>query len=103
MLQRQRLEHVIRSHPGAEQRGRRDCKGPGSTASSAPTAPGKTTLFNCVTGLLKPDSGAVWLDGQEITGSRPDRIARKGIRRTFQAGKLVPGHDGAGKRDVRGE
>lgn len=55
-----------------------------------PNGSGKTTLFNCVTGLLKPASGAVWLDGQEITGSRADRIARQGIRRTFQAGKLVP-------------
>jgi branched-chain amino acid transport system ATP-binding protein len=56
-----------------------------------PNGSGKTTLFNCVTGLLKPNDGAVWLDGEEITSARPDVIARKGIRRTFQAGKLVPG------------
>jgi len=56
-----------------------------------PNGSGKTTLFNCVTGLLKADSGTVSLDGEDITGDRPEVIARRGIRRTFQAGKLVPG------------
>ena len=56
-----------------------------------PNGSGKTTLFNCITGLLKADSGAVSLDGVDITGGRPEVIARRGIRRTFQAGKLVPG------------
>jgi len=56
-----------------------------------PNGSGKTTLFNCVTGLLRPNAGSVVLDGEEITNDRPEIIARKGIRRTFQAGKLVPG------------
>jgi branched-chain amino acid transport system ATP-binding protein len=56
-----------------------------------PNGSGKTTLFNCVTGLLKPSAGTVSLDGTDITNERPEIIARKGIRRTFQAGKLVPG------------
>lgn len=56
-----------------------------------PNGSGKTTLFNCVTGLLKLDSGTVLLDGKDITGCRAEVIARQGIRRTFQAGKLVPG------------
>ncbi len=56
-----------------------------------PNGSGKTTLFNCITGLLKADSGTVSLDGVDITAGRPEVIARRGIRRTFQAGKLVPG------------
>jgi ABC-type branched-subunit amino acid transport system ATPase component len=40
--------------------------------------------------MLKPDSGSVRLDGVDITNERPDLIAQRGIRRTFQAGKLVP-------------
>jgi branched-chain amino acid transport system ATP-binding protein len=56
-----------------------------------PNGSGKTTLFNCVTGLLKPNAGTVELDGADITNNRPETVARKGIRRTFQAGKLVPG------------
>jgi len=56
-----------------------------------PNGSGKTTLFNCVSGLLRPNAGTIALDGIEITNDRPEVIARKGIRRTFQAGKLVPG------------
>jgi len=55
-----------------------------------PNGSGKTTLFNCVTGLLTPDAGTVALDGVDITGLRADLIANRGIRRTFQASKLVP-------------
>ena len=56
-----------------------------------PNGSGKTTFFNCVTGMLPSDSGKVVLDCEDITGLKPHAIARKGIRRTFQAGKLVPG------------
>ncbi|MGA2548422.1 MAG: ABC transporter ATP-binding protein [Rectinemataceae bacterium] len=56
-----------------------------------PNGSGKTTLFNCVTGLLQPDEGAIILDGADITNEKQHIIASHGIRRTFQAGKLVPG------------
>jgi branched-chain amino acid transport system ATP-binding protein len=55
-----------------------------------PNGSGKTTLFNCITGHLRPDGGTVHLDARDITGIRPNLIAGLGIRRTFQAGKIVP-------------
>jgi branched-chain amino acid transport system ATP-binding protein len=56
-----------------------------------PNGSGKTTLFNCITGVLRPEAGTIRLEGADITGAPPARIANRGIRRTFQAGKLVPG------------
>lgn len=53
-----------------------------------PNGSGKTTVFNCVTRLLKPDSGSVFLDGERIDHLPSYQIARKGIRRTFQEVRL---------------
>lgn len=49
-----------------------------------PNGSGKTTLFNCVTGYLAADAGRVLLDGRDVTGAPPHRIARLGLGRTFQ-------------------
>ncbi len=49
-----------------------------------PNGAGKTTVFNLLTGVYKPTSGAVILDGQNITGKSTIEINKCGIARTFQ-------------------
>lgn len=49
-----------------------------------PNGCGKTTLFNLMTGQLKPDAGSITLSGVEIGGLPPNKIARLGIGRKFQ-------------------
>jgi len=49
-----------------------------------PNGAGKTTLFNVLTGLYPADRGRFLLDGRDLTGLKPDRIAARGIGRTFQ-------------------
>jgi branched-chain amino acid transport system ATP-binding protein len=49
-----------------------------------PNGSGKTTLFNIITGFLSPEAGRVALNGKNITGRDPARIAKMGLVRTFQ-------------------
>lgn len=62
----------VEFHPGA------------INALIGPNGSGKTTFFNCVTGMIKPDAGRVSYDGRDITNWAPDRVARAGIGRSFQ-------------------
>src|SRR5437867_1342776 len=49
-----------------------------------PNGAGKTTLFNCITGYMHPDDGRILFDGRDITHTRPERICRLGVARTWQ-------------------
>ena len=53
-----------------------------------PNGAGKTTLFNCLLGILRPDSGQVTLHGVDVGGWPVHRRARAGIGRTFQRVEL---------------
>jgi branched-chain amino acid transport system permease protein len=58
---------------------------PGSiVAVIGPNGSGKTTFFNLVTGITRPDQGKVLLAGEDITGLKPDSIVERGVARTFQ-------------------
>ena len=58
------------------------------TAIIGPNGAGKTTFFNLISGVCKPSCGSIRLEGQTVTGSRPDHMARLGIARTFQSSQL---------------
>jgi len=56
-----------------------------------PNGAGKTTLFSCISGSKPPTSGKVFFRGEDITGTRPDVVCKKGIARTFQIVKTFAG------------
>ena len=56
-----------------------------------PNGAGKTTCFNMINGLLPPTSGAIFMEGNELTGLPPYRRAARGLARTFQNVQLFGG------------
>ncbi len=58
------------------------------SAIIGPNGAGKTTFFNLVAGTHRPSAGRIAFEGREVTGMRPDHVARLGIARTFQTTHL---------------
>src|SRR5262249_25378513 len=58
------------------------------TALVGPNGSGKTTVFNLITGYLRPDAGAIRLDGSVVRRPDPTRLARRGLTRTFQQARI---------------
>ena len=55
-----------------------------------PNGAGKTTLINLITGQIKPDSGRIELQGEDVTAVATAGRARRGLTRTFQINTLFP-------------
>jgi len=49
-----------------------------------PNGAGKTTVFNLITGVYQPTSGAITFAGKSVVGHRPYKVTARGIARTFQ-------------------
>jgi ABC-type branched-subunit amino acid transport system ATPase component len=60
------------------------------TGLIGPNGAGKTTLFNCISGMIRPDTGSIKFAGRSIAGWRPDRITNAGLMRTFQIAHGFP-------------
>lgn len=56
-----------------------------------PNGAGKTTLINLMTGMLKPNSGKITINGRDITSMSPEARVKQGLARTFQINQLFKG------------
>ena len=55
-----------------------------------PNGAGKSTFFNCLTGVLRPTSGAILFAGEDITGLPPNKLSQQGIARSYQITNILP-------------
>src|SRR4051812_49358039 len=56
-----------------------------------PNGAGKTSLLNALSGFYRPQQGRLLFEGQNVTGRRPNQLARLGVCRTFQGAHLFSG------------
>lgn len=61
------------------------------TGLIGPNGAGKSTLFNLLAGTMRPDAGSIRLNGQEIAGLSADAVFHRGLGRTFQIPRPLPG------------
>ncbi|HWL43092.1 MAG TPA: ABC transporter ATP-binding protein [Ilumatobacter sp.] len=55
-----------------------------------PNGAGKTSIFNTISQVYRPQEGDILFEGESLMGMRPDRVAQRGIARTFQNIELFP-------------
>jgi branched-chain amino acid transport system ATP-binding protein len=53
-------------------------------AAIGPNGAGKTSIFNCLSGVYRPQRGSILLEGHQLVGIKPTRAANLGVGRTFQ-------------------
>lgn len=58
------------------------------TAVIGPNGAGKSSLFNLISGAIRPSEGRVLLEGRDVTGASPDRMLAAGLARSFQITNL---------------
>ena len=67
-----------------------DVPSQGITGLIGPNGAGKTALLNTVSGIYRPQSGQVLLDGEDLVGLAPHSVAKAGVGRSFQHLELFP-------------
>ena len=60
------------------------------TGVIGPNGAGKTSLFNVLSGFMKPDGGDVLFEGKSLVGFPPEEVCRRGVARTFQKVRGYP-------------